>query len=552
MRVFAHGHRLREPVAHLPYLRPQVFQFDVNGELHREACTGVLFSRPNAERSEDDPPAPMRKRVKRSPELSDYTGMYPDQCWRQARKASPIRVALLVAAFLACGLGAFLIDDGKYQFDHNWSFSDPLCALLAMITVCALMRGTLMRSQGTRRFDGPTWWMLGYVGMYVLSMSLNGTWASGSPQNFLRTATFALMLYIMVRGILRSSRELSWFFCLAAVFGAIVSINGMAVLLSHTDGFTNQVLVLGDISNSMNQWGFLQVMCFAITVTWWARSPHAIYRALPCAVMVAGIALSFSRTAYSCLAITLLVMAISSARKITRTTFIVALAGATLWRVIDYVQEAMPDAMVFLSNKINTYQSDFNDTRLVDITANPFMEWSKQSLPVLLFGDGLTVAHNMFINCLWETGAFGLVLMIGYEIALFLSAVKLWHTERKLGSAASSLGAAFFTLILIMMLDDFATNFRNHVQIIAYTFAVFAGALSSPAARATVWSRSGAASWRRAVEDRMALWGDRETRSVEFPAVIIPRAAATRPAATRCAAQATAGDDDCRGPDVVR
>jgi len=72
----------------------------------------------------------------------------------------------------------------------------------------------------------------------------------------------------------------------------------------------------------------------------------------------------------------------------------------------------MPQAMTFLSNKIDTYQSDFNDTRLVGLTANPFIEWTHQSLSVLLFGDGSTVAHNLFINCLWETGAFGLLLVI--------------------------------------------------------------------------------------------------------------------------------------------
>ena len=467
--------------------------------------------------------------------------MYADQCWRQVQKASPTRVALLVAAFCACGLGAFNLENEKYQFDHTWSLADPVCAILAIITVCALLRGTARPHLDApeRRFDGPTWWMFGYIGMYVLSMAFNGTWTSGSAQNFLRTGTFALMLYIMVRWVvLRSAKDLSWFFCLSAAFGTIVSINGMAVLLSHTDGFTNQLLVFGDVMNSMNQWGFLQVMCFAVTITWWARSPHAIYRALPCAVMVAGIILSFSRTAYSCLAITLLVTAICSGRKIIKVTFILASAGATMWLVIDHVREAMPQAMTFLSNKIDTYQSDFNDTRLVGITANPFIEWTRQSLSVLLLGDGSTVAHNMFINCLWETGAFGLILIIGYETALSRSALRLWQTERKLGSTATSLGAALFTLVLIMMLDDFATNFRNHVQSIAYTFAVFAGGLSSPAARSSVLSPF-AASWRRAVEDRMALWGHRNAWSVAFPAVTVPysRAAATRPALPRRAAQ---------------
>ena len=408
---------------------------------------------------------------------------------RRARRSAPLirsgRIALLVGAFLACGLAGYAIEPEKYIYAHSWSMADPLCGILATITLWLFLLGKW-------RMDTPSLWMAAYVCMYAVTMTFNATWNSGTALNFFRTATAALVLYIVVHNVMCNIDDLKWFYWLTALLGIIVSLTGIFVLIGQwADNFAkvlNVVSVLGSGPNTMNSWAFVQVMCLAIALAWWFQSPAAVHRALTCAVLGVGIALSLSRTAYSCLVLILLFAVVGARRRHAKRVIVIvfSVVGA-IWLAIGQLSEAVPQAMTLAGEKLNTYQSDLNDTRLVALTIDPLMAWLRQSPVVWIVGDGSSQQHNLLTNCLWMTGLLGTFLMVGYHTALFRKALKLWRAERKTYSAPATLGSVFFALILVMLLDDLLTNLRNHSSGVAYTFAVLAGGLSSAAA----WSNCG-------------------------------------------------------------
>jgi len=343
--------------------------------------------------------------------------------------------------------------------------------------------------QGEWRIDKPAWWMSAYVCMHAVTMAVNATWGSGAALNFFRTATWALVLYIIVHNAMCNIDDLKWFYWLAALLGIIVALNGIFVLVGGWgQSFTNLLPVLGRSPNTMNSWGFVQVMCFAIAVAWWAQSPTAVHRALTCVVLVVGITLSLSRTAYTCVVLILLFTVVGTrGRNAARIAVIVSAVGCAMWLATGQLRESVPQAMTFLNKKVDSYQSDLNDTRLVGITIDPLTKWVRQSPAVWILGDGSTQQHNLLINCLWMTGLLGTLSMVGYHTALFRKSLKLWRAERRTSLASANLGPAFFALVLVMLLDDILTNLRNHSSVVAYTFAVLAGGLSSAAA----WSNCG-------------------------------------------------------------
>jgi len=387
------------------------------------------------------------------------------------------RVALLIAAFAASGLSGYFLEGAKYSYSHSWSMADPLCGFLALVTLGLTVGGKW-------RLDAPAWWMAAYVGMYAFSMTLNATWGSGTALNFFRTAAWSAVLYVVVCNALFDTRDLKWFYWLATFVGLSVTLNGLFVIVKQWSvRFTNVIPVLGGSTNTLNSWGFVLVMFLAIAVAWWLQSPATIYRAMTCVVMAAGVALSLSRTAYTCLALILLFAAASARRRnVAIIVLVVSAMGGALWVTISQSGEAVPAVAKFMGHKAATYKSDLNDTRLDALTIDPLMAWVRERPRVWIIGDGVSQQHNLLINCLWMTGIIGTFVMVGYHVAIFQKSLKLWRAERRVRLALANLGPMFFALILVMLLDDLLTNLRNHSSVVAYTFAVLAGGLSSPGA----------------------------------------------------------------------
>lgn len=386
-----------------------------------------------------------------------------------------LRILLLGAAFLVCWLASYGIEPQKFLYAHSWSFADPLCCVLLVVVIILLITGHF-------RVDLPARWMFIYICVYLVSMAGNNTWEVGGALNFLRTGVFALTLYILARNCVCSASDLGRFYLMCAVLGVTIALQGILVLLGHWhEQFTNLLPVMGNTPNLMNAWGFVLVMCFTVALSWWGQSPKSTLRAAICGLLGIGIVLSLSRTAYSCLAIVLL---LAVARRRLRNSLKLATLGIAIGVfmlvAISQLGKSFPDAMKFLQFKFDNYQADLVNTRFNDLTIRPLLEWEEQTTEVWVIGDGMSEQHNLLLNCLWMTGVLGTLAMLAYEASLFRAANRL---RRSAVAGAHAAGLTLLGLVTIMFLDDFLTNLRNHSATVAYVFAVLAGCLSSDIVR---------------------------------------------------------------------
>jgi hypothetical protein len=398
-----------------------------------------------------------------------------------------LRMALLGTAFVVCWLASYCVEPQKFLYARSWSFADPLCGLLFVVVVLLVITGHF-------RIDRPARWMFVYICAFFISIAVNGTWEVGGTLNFLRTAVFALTLYVLARNCLCSAEDVGRFHLMSAILGAAIALQGILVLISHWgEQFTNLLPVMGNNPNLMNAWGFVLAMCFTVAISWWSQSPRSVLRAAICGLLGICIALSLSRTAYTCLAVVLFLVVIGGRLKNSVKLAVLGLAiGGFVWLTISQLDKAVPDAMKFLQIKFDNYQTDLIDTRFNELTIQPLLEWQEQTPEVWMVGDGMSEKHNLFINCFWMTGIIGALAMLAYEASLFRVAARL---RRSTAEGAHTAGLTLLGLVTVMFLDDFLTNLRNHSATVAYVFAVLAGCLSCDIARPDRWRNHNGKVW---------------------------------------------------------
>jgi hypothetical protein len=398
-----------------------------------------------------------------------------------------LRIGLLGSAFLVCWLASYCIEQQKFLYDHSWSFADPVCGFLFVVVVALLITGHF-------HADRPARWMFVYICVFFISIAVNNTWAVGGTLNFLRTAVFGLTLYVLARNCLCAAEDIARFYLMCAILGVAIALQGILVLIGHWgEQFTNLLPVMGNTPNLMNAWGFVLAMCFTIAISWWGQSPKSVLRAAICGLLGIGIALSLSRTAYTCLAVVVFLAVIGGRLKNSLKLATLGLViGGFVWITISQLDKAVPDAMRFLQIKFDNYQTDLIDTRFNELTIQPLLDWEEQTPEVWMIGDGMSEKHNLFINCFWMTGIIGTLAMLAYETSLFRTAVRL---RRATLEGAHTAGLTLLGLVTIMFLDDFLTNLRNHSATVAYTFAVLAGCLSSDIVRQHRWRNHNSKLW---------------------------------------------------------
>jgi hypothetical protein len=398
-----------------------------------------------------------------------------------------LRMAFLGTAFLSCWLASYVVEPQKFLYARSWSFADPFCGLLFVVVVVLLITGHF-------RIDPPARWMFVYICAFFISIAGNNTWDVGGTLNFFRTAVFGLTLYVLARNCLCSAEDVGPFHLMCAVLGVAIALQGIFVVFVHWgEKFTNLLPVMGNMANLMNAWGFVLVMCFTVAIFWWGQSLKSVLRAAVCGVLGIGIALSLSRTAYTCLALVLFLAVIGRRlKKSVKLAFLALAIGGFMWVTISQLSKNVPDATKFLEIKFDNYQADLIDTRFNELTIQPLLEWQEQTPEVWMIGDGMSEKHNLFINCFWMTGIIGALAMLAYEASLFRVAARL---RRSTPEVAHAMGLTLLALVTIMFLDDFLTNLRNHSATVAYVFAVLAGCLSSDIVGQGRWGNHNGRIW---------------------------------------------------------
>jgi hypothetical protein len=377
----------------------------------------------------------------------------------------------LLAAFAAVAASGFYAETLEGLDIRKWSYGDPICAVLFLVSIVSV----LLRRW---RLDLPAFMMAGYLATMAVSGLYNETLTKGTFLNFARNATWGLGLYVVGLNTVRTKATLEQAYQVAALFCAFLVASSMISMPTlWSSGFHNLVPLVGGLS--LNEFGFIVALLFTFLATWWAMSPHSLIRGAVLVLALAGVGLSFSRSAYSNVIIAGTILALGTARKQNlKAALLAVLTVIGLMSVQGELMNLFPETETFWEEKVATYGSEVRQLRLVELNVEPVLEWATQPTELLLMGDGITFQHSLVPSTLWMTGLLGAIFMGLYYFGLLRNAVELWRKWPPDTGLRINLGIGFFALILIMFLNDLIANHRNHSAVICYLFGLTSGVFS--------------------------------------------------------------------------
>ena len=385
-----------------------------------------------------------------------------------------MKTLLMIFCLAICILAAYQFEPEKIVYSRSWSFADPLLAILAL--VCILQLGT-----GRWRIDQCAAIQLASVAILGVTALVNSAWNNGTLLNSARMACASALLYITMRNITGDLRDLRRFSGLCLMTGLVVyAISIPKFLTTWSADFTNYFFVFG--FENLNDFGFLFVMVFCASAPFWLRDRNIIRGFFAAALLASGALISLSRSAWTTLGIAALICASVRDVKSKRARIIRLLAVGAGFIAAAYVFSLMvarlPEAQQFGEKKLAGYGEDAVDTRLIDLTLTPFLEWLREPPSTWIFGDAVSDHHTFFANAIWSTGIFGLAAGLALYISMARTAIHAWRLRSNSLKEYKLAGACYAALVLVTFLDDSATNIRYHSQVVTYLFYASAGAFA--------------------------------------------------------------------------
>jgi hypothetical protein len=390
---------------------------------------------------------------------------------------------LIVLCVASCVLAAFGFEQEKLVYSNSWSLADPVIGFLGI--VCLWQASTARwRLDGTALFSIANLLVLGF------SALLNGKISNGTTLNFGRVAFSGLIVYVAMSNLVRNGRDLRRFGALCLLSCAV--IYGFSIpnfLTGWSAGFTNQLFAFGYVD--LNAYGFLFVLLFCATAPMWLSWADILRGLLVGASLASGAFISLSRSAWANLLVASAVIftfrdSRTSGHRIVRSMTLILAIGVALL-VIDRVSQALPGATQFRQAKVDDFEEDAVNVRLVDLTITPIKAWAGQSAPVLMIGDAVSYQHTFLANALWFTGITGLICGLGIYGSMFRSAWLAWRYP--VNSEYRLAAVCYLATVAVMVLDDSATNHRYHSQMLSILFFAASGAFAGRLHRAPVRPR---------------------------------------------------------------
>ncbi len=377
---------------------------------------------------------------------------------------------LIFLATIAASILAFRMIDNPAEIDleRHWSYADPICFVIGIYCLVKILSGSW-------RIDSAAFYMFAFLCVTAFSGLINDALYDGTFLTFARTLTWGLVFYLTVSNLIESDADYQFALGAICLLGAAATLYALSVLREEWAAtFTH--LVDEKFAN-LNLFAFCETLLLGPSLVWWVAKPKSLIRIGSLGVIVAAIAVGFSRAAYTCTFILLILTLFTNLRMVKNWRVLAAFMVSIALLLYVHTQFIgwSGEAAEFWQIKEETYTADLWGGRVIANLWEPIVEWSEQPLFQLLFGDAVSVKHSILAATLWVSGIVGTFLFVMFHIQLITMARKQWILAGKLGVSGINPGSVFLATTFIMVLNDMLTTGRVWALYLALVFGIITG-----------------------------------------------------------------------------